>query len=246
MLPNPFIAPPCHEKIKILHEDEFLLVINKPSGLLSLSGRNSVNTDSVHYRLVQDYPTANLAHRLDIGTSGLMLVALNKEVNGHITKQFQARTVEKEYVATLLGHLTDDEGVIDAPIAKAEFPRQMVCAETGKKAQSHYQVLERLQEQLQYPVKEANPTNKDNTTRDSAKANIKTISTTRVLFKPLTGRTHQLRLHSQKIGHPIIGCDLYGLTVDGIDSHLLAKRMMLHASSLSFEHPMTGERMLFT
>ena len=194
-------------------------MIDKPSGLLSLSGKNPLNKDSVHTRLVQDYSTACMVHRLDLGTSGVMVVALNKAVNAHLTKQFQARSVAKEYVATLLGHLADNEGVIDAPLAKAEFPYQKVCVETGKPAQSHYQVLERLQDA------------------------VNGTSTTKVLFTPLTGRTHQLRVHSREIGHPIIGCDLYGLTIDGVDSHLLADRLMLHASSLEFDHPVTGKRL---
>jgi tRNA pseudouridine32 synthase/23S rRNA pseudouridine746 synthase len=158
---------------------------------------------------------------LDFGTSGLMLLALNKAANGHLTKQFQARTVIKTYEATLLGHLVDDEGVVDVPLAKAEFPYQKVCRESGKSAQSHYQVIERSQ---------------DSTT---------SVKTTRVLFSPLTGRTHQLRVHSQEIGHPIIGCDLYGLTIDGVKSQALAKRLMLHAQSLEFKHPDSGERMEF-
>jgi tRNA pseudouridine32 synthase/23S rRNA pseudouridine746 synthase len=219
ILPDDFIAPPCYEHIQILYEDEFLLVINKPSGLLSLSGRNPANKDSVHYRLIQDYPSACMVHRLDFGTSGAMVLALNKTVNAHLTKQFQARSVVKNYVATLLGHLNDNEGVIDAPLAKANFPYQKVCLETGKPAQSHYQVLERLKE----------PGNG--------------TKSTRVLFTPLTGRTHQLRVHSREIGHPIIGCDLYGLKIGGVDSQLLAERLMLHASSLAFEHPVTGKRM---
>lgn len=218
-----FIAPPCHEQIQILYADDSLLVIDKPSGLLSLSGKNPANKDSVHYRLVKGadqkvYPTACMVHRLDFGTSGVMVVALHKAVNAHLTKQFQARSVEKSYLATLLGHVVDDEGMIDAPIAKAEFPFQKVCVETGKPAQSHYQVLERLED--------ANG-----------------IKTTQVLFTPLTGRTHQLRVHSREMGHPIIGCDLYGLVIDGIDSQELANRLMLHASSLAFEHPATGERL---
>lgn len=219
-LPDAFIAPPCHGQIRILFEDQYLLVIDKPTGLLSLSGKNPLNKDSVHYRLVQDYPTATMVHRLDFGTSGVMVLALNKAVNAHLTKQFQARSVVKTYAATLLGDLADDEGVIDAPIAKAEFPHQKVCAETGKTAQSHYRVLERLQ--------------------DSASG----VKTTRVLFTPMTGRTHQLRVHSREIGHPIIGCDLYGLTIDGVDSQSLAERLMLHASRLEFEHPISGERLL--
>ena len=218
-LTDHFIAPPCHEQIRILHEDQHLLVIDKPTGLLSLSGKNPLNKDSVHYRLVQDYPSASMVHRLDFGTSGVMVVALDKAVNAHLTKQFQARSVIKKYVATLLGQLADDEGDIDAPLAKAEFPYQKVCVETGKPAQSHYQVLQRLE--------------------DPASG----TSTTRVLFTPLTGRTHQLRVHSREIGHPIIGCDLYGLTIDGVNSQTLADRLMLHASSLEFEHPVTGERL---
>ena len=217
--PDDFIAPHCDEQIQILHEDESLLVIDKPPGLLSLSGKNPANKDSVHYRLVQDYPDATLVHRLDFGTSGVMVVALNKTVNAHLTKQFQGQTVMKKYLATLLGNLVDNKGVIDAPLAKAEFPYQKVCVETGKTAKSHYQVLERLHE----------PANK--------------IKTTNVLFTPLTGRTHQLRVHSQSIDHPIIGCDLYGLSIDGVDSQTLAERLMLHASSLAFDHPVTGERL---
>ena len=216
-LPDSFIAPVCNEQIEILFEDESLLVINKPSGLLSLSGKNPQNKDSVHHRLVQDYPTATMVHRLDLGTSGVMVVALNKAVNAHLTKQFQARSVIKEYQAVLLSHIAEDEGVIDAPIAKAEFPYQKICVETGKLAQSHYRVLERLQEPLSG------------------------VNTSKVLFTPLTGRTHQLRVHSKEIGHPILGCDLYGLTIDGIDSQSLAPRLMLHASSLKFEHPLWSE-----
>ena len=228
-----FIAPLCSEKIQILHEDEHLLVINKPSGLLSLSGKNPANKDSVHYRLVQDYPTATMVHRLDFGTSGIMVVALNKRVNAHLTKQFQARTITKHYHATLLGHLANDEGVIDAPIAKAEFPYQKICHETGKPSQSHYQVLERRQDLL----------SGINSEKLHNKAINTTVNTTKVLFTPQTGRTHQLRVHSQEIGHPIIGCDLYGLTIDGANSQQLTKRLMLHASLLSFEHPVTGKQL---
>ena len=96
-----FIAPPCHEQIDVLYEDASILLIHKPSGLLSLSGKNPLNKDSVHYRLTQDYPTATLVHRLDFGTSGIMLVALNKTVNANLTKQFQARTIRKKYIAFL-------------------------------------------------------------------------------------------------------------------------------------------------
>jgi len=208
-----FIAPPCLGHIDILFQDEHLLVINKPSGLLSLSGKNPLNVDSVHYRLIKDFPGCTLIHRLDFGTSGIMLVALNKFINGLLTKQFQNNEVDKTYIALLLGELSCLEGDIKASIAKGEFPLMKIC-ETGKAAHSHYRVLESIQLRQNQSV-------------------------TKVLFNPITGRTHQLRLHSQFIGHPIIGCDLYTL---GNSQHL-AHRLMLHACSLSFVHPVTGVRM---
>lgn len=205
-----FIAPACHDDITILYEDEAILVINKPSGLLSLSGKNPLNKDSVHYRLVQRYPTALLVHRLDFGTSGIMLVALSKEIVKTLNQQFSNRQVSKTYEALLHGDVMPSEGVIDYPIAKGEFPKQKICNLSGKPAQSAFEVLERLN------------------------------GYTRVRFKPLTGRTHQLRIHSLVFGHPILGCDLYA----NEHSRPLAKRLMLHASSLSFNHPITGQRML--
>lgn len=194
----------------MLYRDEHLLLINKPSGLLSLSGKNPANYDSVHFRMVQDFPTALMVHRLDFGTSGLMVLALNKTINAHLTKQFQNRTVKKCYVAILDGRLVHEQGVIDLPIAKDHFPLQKICRDKGKSAQSQYQVLERLSTPLR----------------------------TRVLFTPLTGRTHQLRIHSRELGHPILGCDLYGTQ----STQNKAERLLLHASVLEFEHPVTGQR----
>lgn len=207
---DPFIVPRCDEQIEILYQDQDLLLINKPSKLLSLSGKHPLNKDSVHFRLVQDYPTATLVHRLDFGTSGIMILALNKPANGQLTKQFQARTISKTYVALLHGAVAEDNGSIDLPIAKdrPNFPLQKICHETGKQAISHYRVVERL------PL------------------------ATRVEFSPESGRTHQLRIHSQALGHPILGCDLYASD----EAFFLAPRLMLHATSIGFEHPVSGER----
>lgn len=207
---DPFIVPLCDDEIKIIYQDEHLLLINKPGVLLSLSGKHPLNKDSVHFRLVKDYPLATMVHRLDFGTSGIMLVALNKSVNAHLTKQFQTRSVVKYYTALLQGHLENDEGIIEFPIAKDEFPLQKICHLSGKEAVSYYQVIERLDKPL----------------------------ATRVLFKPLTGRTHQLRIHSREIGHPILGCDLYASD----EAFHLSPRLMLHASQLEFDHPISGER----
>jgi tRNA pseudouridine32 synthase/23S rRNA pseudouridine746 synthase len=215
-LPTPadnFIAPHCAEDIEVLEQDQHILLINKPSGLLSLSGKNPLNIDSVHHRLVQQFPNARLAHRLDLGTSGVMLIALNKAVNAKLSQQFQERSVEKTYISILAGHLPEDEGYINLPICKdlRNFPLQKICQTSGKAAQSHYRVLERLES----PAR------------------------SRVIFTPLTGRTHQLRIHSRELGHPILGCDLYGSPT----TRALAPRLLLHANRLSFHHPISNKRL---
>jgi tRNA pseudouridine32 synthase/23S rRNA pseudouridine746 synthase len=206
-----FVAPPCVDEIEIIYQDEAILLVNKPSGLLTLSGKNPLNLDSVHHRLVQQFPSALMIHRLDLGTSGLLVVALNKIAAAHINRQFQLRTVNKTYQAVLAGQMTDDTGDIELPIAKdpLNFPKLKICFDTGKPASSHYEVLDRQ------------------------------ADTTRVLFTPLTGRTHQLRIHSAGVGHPILGCDLYGTP----ESEQMASRLLLHAMTLEFDHPLSGERM---
>ncbi|MCS2161734.1 RluA family pseudouridine synthase [Scandinavium sp. H11S7] len=215
-----FIAPPCHDQIEILWQDAHLVLINKPTGLLSLSGKNPQNLDSVHHRLVQLFPGCTLVHRLDFGTSGLMVVARSKAINAALCHQFSQRTVTKVYSALLCGHLPDDEGVIDAAIAKdpALFPLMSICAITGKPARSRYHIIERFH---------------------YAQADGTSVPVTRVQLTPETGRTHQLRIHSQLLGHPILGCDLYGgLLPPGCEQ---TPRLMLHASELHFVHPVSEE-----
>jgi len=217
-----FIAPPCHDEIAILYQDEHLILINKPTGLLSLSGKNPQNLDSVHHRLVQQFPGCTLVHRLDFGTSGLMVVARNKAINAALCQQFSQRTVTKKYSALLCGHLTDDEGMIEAAIAKdpAQFPRMIICSRHGKPARSGYRVIAREYTTL---------------------ANGTALPVTRVDLMPETGRTHQLRLHCQHLGYPILGCDLYGgRLLPGTEA---APRLMLHASELNFVHPVSQKRM---
>ncbi|ANI28946.1 pseudouridylate synthase [Yersinia entomophaga] len=215
-----FIAPPCHDKIENLYQDDHLVLINKPSGLLSLSGKNPQNLDSVHHRLVQIFPGCTLVHRLDFGTSGLMVIARNKAINAALCQQFSRRTVTKVYSALLCGHLDNDEGVIDAAIAKdaALFPLMSICSIRGKPARSHYRVVERFYRELE---------------------DGRLLPLTRVRLIPETGRTHQLRIHCQQLGHPILGCDLYGgLRLPGTEQ---TARLMLHASELHFVHPISQE-----
>lgn len=215
-----FVAPPCPDNIETLYQDEHLVLINKPSGLLSLSGKNPQNIDSVHFRLVQTFPGCTLVHRLDFGTSGLMVIARNKAINAALCQQFSQRSVNKVYIALLCGHLDDSEGMIDAPIAKdpALFPRMSICSIHGKPARSRYRVIERF-----YLEQE-----------DGTR-----LPLTRVQLTPETGRTHQLRLHCQQLGHPILGCDLYGgRLLPGTEQ---SPRLMLHASELDFIHPVSTE-----
>ena len=215
-----FVAPLCRDVVSILYQDDDILLINKPSGLLSLSGKNPLNLDSVHYRLLhgQDgvspaFAQAKLPHRLDFGTSGIMVVGLHAEAAQHLNKQFQAGSIQKHYLAMLEGWLSDDQGQITAAIAKDKnlFPRVKICQSSGKASVSEYNVLQRLEQPQRSLVR----------------------------FTPLTGRTHQLRIHSLAMGHPILGCDLY----NSAQSQQLAERLLLHASDLYFQHPCTGERM---
>lgn len=216
-----FIAPPCPEQIEIVYQDEHLVLINKPAGLLSLSGKNPQNIDSVHHRLVKLFPGCTLVHRLDFGTSGLMVIARNKAINAMLCQQFSQRAVMKRYSALLCGHLKNNDGVIEAAIAKdpALFPLMSICAVEGKPARSRYRVVERFYQQgeggEQMPL-------------------------TRVELTPETGRTHQLRIHCQLLGHPILGCDLYGGRL--LPGSEQSARLMLHASELHFVHPVSQAR----
>lgn len=201
-----FILPPCDGEIQILGEDQDFLLINKPTRLLSVPGRHPQNRDSVISRLQVDYPTASIVHRLDFDTSGVMVIPLNKPALSHISKQFQARTVSKHYTAVVAGILTQDSGVIDLPIAAGEGPRYKICPESGKPSVTEYQVISRAEQ----------------------------ANSTRVLLHPITGRSHQLRLHLQAIGHPILGCEFYGGEFAGG-----AERLLLHATDLHFIHPVS-------
>lgn len=215
-----FIAPVCHEHIKIIYQDDDILLINKPSGLLSLSGKNPLNWDSVHYRLVNGqqgvtaaFPTAILPHRLDLGTSGVMVVALNEQAAKALNQQFQSRSVKKQYRAMLSGLVSEPQGEITAPVAKDKmlFPKVKICHQSGKPSRTQFKVVKRFNKEQK----------------------------TLVDFTPITGRTHQLRIHSLTFGHPILGCDLYKNDC----SEQSAQRLLLHASDLFFVHPCTDKPM---
>lgn len=216
---NDFVAPACDGFVVILYQDDDILLIEKPSGLLSLSGKNPLNWDSVHHRLVHGqegvtaaFPWAKLPHRLDFGTSGLMVVGLNAASAKNLNKQFETRTIRKRYLAVLEGWVAEGQGQVTAAIAKdkAHFPLVKICAITGKAAISEYTVLHRLEQPRRSLVQ----------------------------FTAHTGRTHQLRIHSHAMGHPILGCDLY----KSDRSEQMSDRLLLHASDLHFKHPVSGEQ----
>ena len=206
------VLPKCMDELEILQRDPSFLLINKPTRLLSVPGRHPQNRDSVIARLLVGFPNAAIVHRLDFDTSGIMVIPLNKAALSHISKQFQARTTHKTYTAIVNGLVKDDSGVIDLPIAAdmENRPKYKICAETGRQSVTEFTVV----------------------SRDAI------AQTSRVLLHPVTGRSHQLRLHMLVIGHPILGCEFYA------DEAALSKspRLLLHATELEFDHPLTGVR----
>ncbi len=211
--PNPMLQNSAEGKLlEIIYEDEQLLVLHKPEGILSVPGRHI--QDSVYSRMRKRYPKAKgplIVHRLDMSTSGLMLIAKDEATHKHLQQQFIKRKIKKRYVALLDGWVEGEEGVIDLPLMADynERPRQMVSFEQGKAARTFWKVL------------------------------AKTHHQTRIHFFPVTGRTHQLRVHAAHalgLNCPIVGDDLYGKR---------DTRLHLHAEAIEFEQPLTKEWLQF-
>lgn len=207
--------------IAILYSDAHLLVVNKPAGLLSVPGRAPEHQDCLISRIQAQYPDALTVHRLDCHTSGLCVIARGKESQRALSRQFQDRKVSKTYLANVLGHVTDDKGSVELPLICdwPNRPLQMVDFENGKPALTHFQVVDRF---IAQHGKDA-------------------YACSRVELTPVTGRSHQLRVHMLALGHPILG-DIFYAPKDRLQ---LANRLHLHASQLSFYHPETGEWMSF-
>ncbi len=208
------------EKIDIIYADKFLIVVNKPPLLLSVPGRGEEKQDCLISRLNSDYPDILTVHRLDWETSGLTILALSKEVHRHLSRQFQERQVHKKYTAIIFGKPDKDSGEINLPL-RCDWenrPRQMVDHKQGKTSQTYWQIL-------------------DDEESHAAAKNLNT----RVLLTPITGRSHQLRVHMLAIGHPIIGDPLYASP----DALKMSERLLLHATHLEITHPDTNKRMKF-
>lgn len=206
--------PPVDPWLYILYQDEHIIVVNKPSDLLSVPGKAPEHNDSIMSRVQRDHPNAESVHRLDMATSGVMVVALNKPAERELKRQFREREPKKHYIARVWGHLEKQEGLIDLPLICdwPNRPKQKVCFETGKSAQTEYEVLE--YEEL----------------------------ATRVKLSPITGRSHQLRVHMLALGHPILGDRFYAHE----QAFVLAPRLQLHAQELYITHPAYGTPMHFS
>lgn len=205
--------PPLEPYLNILYQDDEILVLDKQSGLLTVPGKDPSLWDCVEHRARQTWPTAGIVHRLDKDTSGVLVMALNKRAHGRIGSQFEHRKTTKSYVARVAGLMEQDAGLVDLPLATDwdNKPRQRVDYENGRASQTEWSVMERE------------------------------ADVTRVRLHPLTGRTHQLRVHMKAIGHVILGDAFYG------DEATLnaAPRLQLHAAELGFTHPTTDEFMTF-
>lgn len=206
--------PPQEPWLHILYQDQHIIVVNKPSGLLSVPGRLAEHSDSVMSRIQRDFPAAESVHRLDMATSGVIVVALTKGAERELKRQFREREPQKTYVARVWGHPAQEKGLIDLPLICdwPNRPKQKVCFETGKAAQTEYQVLE-------YAA--------DNSAR--------------LQLKPLTGRSHQLRVHLLALGHPILGDNFYAHE----QARMMASRLQLHAEVLTITHPSFQSAMTF-
>ena len=207
--------PPQEPWLDLVYRDDYIAVVNKPSGLLSVPGNQPQYYDSAMSRVKEKYGFCEPAHRLDMATSGVLLFALSKAADRELKRQFREREPKKYYQALVWGHVEQDHGVVELPLICdwENRPRQKICFERGKRAVTFYDVLQR------YPN-----------------------NTTRVKLTPITGRSHQLRLHMLALGHPILGDKFYAHP----QAKALSPRLCLHAESLQIQHPITGEMMEFT
>lgn len=202
-------SPPPDSGLDIIYSDKFLLAVSKPAGLLSVPGRGEDKADSLSTRVQAEYPDALVAHRLDRDTSGLLIFPRGAAMHRMISMMFEKREMQKCYVAVVMGKLAMEHGVVDLPLLVdwPNRPRHIVDTSNGKPSQTRYQLLSYDPE----------------------------TDSSRVALEPITGRTHQLRVHMQTLGHPILGDTLYGGNENG-----RTVRLLLHAHTLDFSHPVSG------
>lgn len=208
--PDMCASPPV---LRFFHIDEHMLVMDKPHGLLSVPGKGPAGEDCLIRRVQAEYPDALIVHRLDMATSGVMVVARGPEAHRTLSMAFADRVVAKSYVAIVAGEMVADAGEVDLPLVTdwPNRPKQMVDHAIGKPSLTRYRVAARGE------------------------------GMTRVALEPVTGRSHQLRVHMLALGHPILGDALYA------SPEIVAQssRLLLHAERLEVPHPVSGEQMVF-
>ncbi len=215
--PDFIYLPPMFPYLDIIYQDDDIVVLNKASGILSVPGRLPEHQDCLQNRVQRVLPTATIVHRLDMATSGLMIMALNKPAHVAISRQFEQRKTQKSYLARVFGAVEQTKGSVDLPLICdwPNRPKQKVDHENGKQSLTHYRVLS---------------TDKSDE-----------ISTL-VELTPVTGRSHQLRVHMLALGHPILGDRLYAHP----QALAMSSRLQLHAFKLSLFHPKTEQAISFT
>ncbi|MGH1375310.1 MAG: pseudouridine synthase [Alphaproteobacteria bacterium] len=212
--PAEFEYCPPTAPLEIIHQDDDILVVSKPAELLCVPGRKAEHADSLELRVKAEIPEARIVHRLDMCTSGLVIMAMNAQAHRNLGLQFERRKTQKTYIAIVWGHIEDDTGTVELPLICdwPNRPLQMVDFESGKAAQTNWEVLERMGNNM-----------------------------TRVALYPITGRTHQLRVHMAEIGHPIVGDEFYAHD----QAYAASERLLLHAHKLMVHHPEDGRQILF-
>jgi len=200
--------PPKHKTLDILYLDMHLIIVNKPSGLLSVPGRGIEKSDCLLSRLQIEYPGAEIVHRLDMPTSGIIIYALNSDTQKALSKLFERKEVHKQYIAKVLGELECRKGIINLPLITdwPNRPRQKIDFMSGKPSKTDYELI---------------------STDCTGNSLVKLL--------PITGRSHQLRVHMAALGNPILGDALYG----NDESFEASTRLLLHAEKISFIHPVS-------
>lgn len=211
--PDFVYQPPMSPYLDIIYQDDDIVVLNKNSGLLTVPGRLPEHKDCLENRVRRVLPSATIVHRLDMATSGILIMALNKAAHVNISQQFEKRQTAKHYIARVYGLIKSAEGSVDLPLICdwPNRPKQKVDFDNGKKSLTYYKVLSY---------------GEDNTL---------------VELTPITGRSHQLRVHMLALGHPILGDRLYAHP----EALKVSKRLQLHAQALTLQHPVSQVSLTF-
>ncbi|WP_394129515.1 bifunctional tRNA pseudouridine(32) synthase/23S rRNA pseudouridine(746) synthase RluA [Shewanella maritima] len=206
-------TPPTDPWLDVIHLDKDIIVLNKPSGILSVPGRDAAYHDSIFQRVLAEHPNSQIVHRLDMATSGVIVLALRKKAERELKRQFRERETAKVYYARVAGHVKNLSRV-ELPLICdwPNRPKQKVCHQTGKPSETLVDIISYGKQ------------------------------STLVKLTPITGRSHQLRVHMMAMGHPILGDGFYADSL----AKRLAPRLLLHAASLSIAHPYSGEALQFT